>query len=607
MKSDRKNAFARTASIFALVAGLAGATAASAATGGSLGWPSAEDKAICDSVFASLRRHEQGIQVAQAGGVGVADALAAVEAIGQACSYEGKALRIDASLLTDTEGELGAAAVKSVMRFTGLPQNFKVIEGKVPNAAAMVVIGPDRVPQRIIAYNPAFMSRVSAATENSDWPALSIMAHEIGHHLSGHTLTPGGSQPPTELEADKFSGFVLYKMGATLDDAQTAISTLIPEADGPTHPGRAKRLVAVKDGWTESCAQQDGECDAATVVAAAPTAKRVEALPKAAGTAPVPPPMQPATGPKVAEAAPVEPPDTQVPDAPLTTPQPAVLDRIPKLDTAATPSKFDRFVYDEVGVFDADDKEALAKMAFDYAASNNVEIVTVIAGDLQGRSADQYALDVMRQLRVGKLEVGNGAVLVVAPEAKETGVALGAGLLVEYEDTDSLRGYLQSYLDLVANKTKPSAAAELIGEATDRIVRDTKSWEWTVKFQSLQEMLDTAEQARAELERTGAKYDPNTDPTWRKLVRITATVVTKSPDPNDKQLDVNDMKEQNIGPAMHVRTPEGVDAMLYVHPSVPALMPVALEEGRSYAFVARESFLAGDTPQFDLVSYDLVD
>ena len=37
-----------------------------------------------------------------------------------------------------------------------------------------------------------------------------------------------------------------------------------------------------------------------------------------------------------------------------------------------------------------------------------------------------------------------------------------------------------------------------------------------------------------------------------------------------------------------------------------ALMPVPLEAGRTYAFVARENFLDADTPQVDLVSYDLV-
>lgn len=88
-------------------------------------------------------------------------------------------------------------------------------------------------------------------------------ASSFGHHLGGHTLVPGGSQPPIELEADRFSGFVLHKMGADLDQTTQAIRTLIPEGDGETHPGRARRLAAVESGWTDSCEQAGGtDCGA---------------------------------------------------------------------------------------------------------------------------------------------------------------------------------------------------------------------------------------------------------------------------------------------------------------------------------------------------------
>lgn len=56
-----------------------------------------------------------------------------------------------------------------------------------------------------------------------------------------------------------------------------------------------------------------------------------------------------------------------------------------------------------------------------------------------------------------------------------------------------------------------------------------------------------------------------------------------------------------------MRTATGQDAVLYASTNVQALMPVPLEEGKRYAFIARDSFLAGDTPQFDLISYDQLD
>ena len=634
------------------IATVAAATANAAQAGIGL-FPSTADRAICDGVFAQMTASERG-----------ADASLTTSAVPalpddmlQACSYDGQAFRIDASALTETAGTQGDAAVREIMRFTGLPQNFKVVEGKVPNAAALIVIGKDRIPQRIIAYNPAFMERVRAATESSDWAAVSIMAHEIGHHLSGHTLTPGGSQPPTELEADRFSGFVLFKMGATLGDAQAAISTLVREADGPTHPGRAKRLVAIESGWAESCTQQArADCNEAVAMTKAtpamkPAASETEQLAAAVAEPPAKPRSLPPGKPATGGAAPDElaglsreqldqrlialiaklgEPDADIAaisrqiedvnaaaaawtgsdvaaDAAAITPSAATLDRLPSIEPGATPSKFDRFVYDTVGIFDPAIKEALAKAAYDFAAANDVEIVTVVTDELGGRSAEAFALEAMRQLRVGKLEVGNGAVLVVAPASGRFGIALGPGLLVEYETPDPLLGYLERYVSLVDNKTRPAAASELIAEAAYRIMRDTKPWEWAVRFRSLEEMLEAAAEAEAALAASGEKYDPAKDPTWRKLARIHAEIVSVTPAKDDDVLDVSTLRERSVGPAIHVRTADGRDALVYANPSVASLMPVALEEGGSYAFVVREAFLHGDTPQFDLISYDRVD
>ena len=138
----------------------------------------------------------------------------------QACSYDGSPLAFSPPDLSKG-GSSGKQVVAEIMRYTGLPANFVVVEGQVPNAAAVIMAGPDKVPRRVIAYNPAFMGEVIRATQANNWAPVSIMAHEIGHHLSGHTIVPGGSQPPIELESDKFSGFVLYKMGAPLKDART--------------------------------------------------------------------------------------------------------------------------------------------------------------------------------------------------------------------------------------------------------------------------------------------------------------------------------------------------------------------------------------------------
>jgi hypothetical protein len=143
-------------------------------------------------------------------------------------------------------------ALQNIMKHTGLPINFQLMAGNVPNAAA--VIKCDQASgncDRFIIYNQNFMLKVKEQTQ-TDWSAVSILAHEIGHHLSGHTLLKGGSRPSLELEADKFSGFVLYNLGATLEEALIAIKTLVGEQGSSTHPGRSARVAAITNGWIQA-------------------------------------------------------------------------------------------------------------------------------------------------------------------------------------------------------------------------------------------------------------------------------------------------------------------------------------------------------------------
>jgi hypothetical protein len=140
--------------------------------------------------------------------------------------------------------------IKEIIDVVGLKPRFEVREStEVPNAAAVIYNG-----KRYILYNAQFVASVNNAVK-TDWAAVSILAHEIGHHLNGHTLIRGGSNPTDELEADEFSGFVLRKMGATLPQAQAAIAALTDESYSATHPGRSSRLTAISTGWQNANGQ----------------------------------------------------------------------------------------------------------------------------------------------------------------------------------------------------------------------------------------------------------------------------------------------------------------------------------------------------------------
>lgn len=135
-------------------------------------------------------------------------------------------------------------AVESIVKRSGLKQNFYVMECPSTNNC----FAATRNGERLIVYDAGFFEKLNSVTK-THWAALSILAHEIGHHLQGHTIKNGGSDHDRELEADEFSGFVMYQMGASLGEAQSAISMLTTEYSTGTHPPKSIRLSAIARGY----------------------------------------------------------------------------------------------------------------------------------------------------------------------------------------------------------------------------------------------------------------------------------------------------------------------------------------------------------------------
>lgn len=146
------------------------------------------------------------------------------------------------------------STVGAIMSRVGLPMNLDVRAAPNVSNAEALVEKVDGKEVRVILYNPAWMENLKT-TLASNWPSVSIMAHEIGHHLAGH-LDPAYANHPAELEADKFSGFILNRLGASLAEAQNAMLLISPGEDSVSHPGRVKRVLEITRGWNEASAGQ---------------------------------------------------------------------------------------------------------------------------------------------------------------------------------------------------------------------------------------------------------------------------------------------------------------------------------------------------------------
>jgi len=135
--------------------------------------------------------------------------------------------------------------------------SFKSCE-KTCNAAS-VTIGTEQY----IYYNQTFLNGIKGATDKQRWAIRCIIAHEIGHHLLGHTspdYRPESleEQRKNELRADHFSAFVIqHYPGATLDNAYEGLNTLsnydpktVEEEEYYAYPTLSRRYDAVKEGFT---------------------------------------------------------------------------------------------------------------------------------------------------------------------------------------------------------------------------------------------------------------------------------------------------------------------------------------------------------------------
>ena len=144
--------------------------------------------------------------------------------------------------------------INTMVNSIALPQNFILVEcDNINNAIALVKNGT-----RYIIIDDQWIRSI----EGNNWFITGILAHEIGHHLCGHTISNGylslEDKRKKELEADKFAGFIMKSMGATQDQSLIAINSIVPvdfDDSGSTHPTKSKRIDAIKKGYNNSSSE----------------------------------------------------------------------------------------------------------------------------------------------------------------------------------------------------------------------------------------------------------------------------------------------------------------------------------------------------------------
>lgn len=136
--------------------------------------------------------------------------------------------------------------INKIVNEVGLEKNFIYVNSPgLNNCAALNYDG-----FRYILYDKSFLNSLSNLSSKKTSVYISVLAHEIGHHLQGHTLKNISEEDNkrNELEADKFSGYIMAKLGYSLTSAQEAIDKT-SNTHSNTHPLKNKRLLAIEEGF----------------------------------------------------------------------------------------------------------------------------------------------------------------------------------------------------------------------------------------------------------------------------------------------------------------------------------------------------------------------
>ena len=177
----------------------------------------------------------------------------ASDAEGVVCSFSGKGegTRPRMPLGSNPAEQLLTRWSGEMHQLLGLNSNLKIGMDQIP---AQKAIAHNRDGVRLVIFDRHTFADIEQNRETS-WAAKAILAHELGHQMQGHVVLKERS-PAHEIEADRFSGGLLFRLGAKVAEAQSAVREYGAEEASPTHPPRDQRLSAVREGWKAARTQE---------------------------------------------------------------------------------------------------------------------------------------------------------------------------------------------------------------------------------------------------------------------------------------------------------------------------------------------------------------
>lgn len=144
---------------------------------------------------------------------------------------------------------------QNLLEYSGLKGKFYLCPVAFTSKAfatnAFSLEGKVSIVGQFIGYDSGFINNLKKQT--GYWGVTGVLAHELAHHILGHTHDGLGSQPKKELEADFIAGMLMELSGASLSNSMLLPSQPFLADGGLTHPDGKDRVIAFKKGWYKGC------------------------------------------------------------------------------------------------------------------------------------------------------------------------------------------------------------------------------------------------------------------------------------------------------------------------------------------------------------------
>lgn len=134
-------------------------------------------------------------------------------------------------------------AIGWIANAIGVRPAFEVLAGDFTHGG--IAMAATRGKKRYVVYDTKWFR---FSDKKVGWYEVFILAHEIGHHIHGHTHGFKPSRHGGELDSDRFAGWVVARLGGSLDQALSFMPYL-SDAGSLSHPPRSERIEAAIEGW----------------------------------------------------------------------------------------------------------------------------------------------------------------------------------------------------------------------------------------------------------------------------------------------------------------------------------------------------------------------